>query len=224
MTPKFDCIKSFMDTDVFHEFSTKYGLDSEIVASFCESFAAHIDLPKEKWFKYHPPIEVKVVAPIKVEEKTIPYNDPIVPTAYVEKPPFPVRIKDHAKASTIVRKSNTRTYTPPEQINIEPSITMVKDLLDEDLDGHVIYFCGETTNIARPDTKTRRPVVGTPIISVKIGDHCYHGLCDMGASASAIPYSLYQEIMHDIAPIELEDIDVTIKLANRDTIKPFGIV
>ena len=63
-----------------------------------------------------------------------------------------------------------------------------------------------------------------PIISVKIGDHCYHGLCDMGASASAIPYDLYKEIMHDIAPIELEDIDVTIKLANRDTIKPFGIV
>ena len=39
-----------------------------------------------------------------------------------------------------------------------------------------------------------RPVVGVPIISVKIGDHCYHGLCDMGASASAIPHSLYKEI------------------------------
>ena len=46
----------------------------------------------------------------------------------------------------------------------------------------------------------------------------------MGVGASAIPISLYQEIMHDIAPAELEDIDVTIKLANRDTIKPFGIV
>ena len=51
MTPKFDCVKSFMDTDVFRKFSTKYGLDSEIVASFCESFATYIDLPKEKWFK-----------------------------------------------------------------------------------------------------------------------------------------------------------------------------
>ena len=39
ITPKFDCVKSFMDTDVFRKFSTKYGLDSEIVASFCESFA-----------------------------------------------------------------------------------------------------------------------------------------------------------------------------------------
>ena len=46
----------------------------------------------------------------------------------------------------------------------------------------------------------------------------------MGASASAIPISLYEEIMHDIAPAEIEDIDVTIKLANRDTIKPVGIV
>ena len=59
-------------------------------------------------------IEVKVDAPIKVEEKTVNYNDPIVPTSYVEKPPFPVRIKDHAKASIVVRKSNIKTYTPPE--------------------------------------------------------------------------------------------------------------
>ena len=144
ITPKFDCAKSFMDTDAFREFSTKYGLDCEIVDSFYESFATHVDLPKEKWFKYHPPIEVKVVEPIKVEEKTITYNvDPIVPTAYIEKPPFPLRIKDHAKASTVVRKSNTRTPTPPEQIKVEPSIAMVKDLLDDNIDGHVIYFCEE---------------------------------------------------------------------------------
>ena len=54
---KYDCVKYFMDTDVFYEFRTKYGVDSEIVASFCESFATHVDLPKEKWFKYHPPIK-----------------------------------------------------------------------------------------------------------------------------------------------------------------------
>ena len=108
---KFDCVKSFMDIDAFHEFSTKYGLDSDIVSSFCESFATHVDLPKEKWFKYHPPIEVKVATPVKVEENTITYNDPIVPTSYAEKPPFPIRMKDHAKASTVVRKSYTRTYT-----------------------------------------------------------------------------------------------------------------
>lgn len=182
-----------MDTDIFREFSTKYGLDFEIVASFCESFSTHVDLPKEKWFKYNPPIEEKVVAPIKVEEKTINYNDHIVPTTYIEKPYFPVRIKDHAKASTVVRKSNTRTPTLPEQIKVEPSIAMVKDLLADNIDGYVINFYDEDARIARPDTKNKhRSVVGMPVISVKIGDHCYHGLCDMGASASAIPHSLYK--------------------------------
>ena len=82
--------------------------------------------------------------------------------------------------------------------------------MDDDLDGRVIYFYGEPANIVRPDTKINRPVVGMPVISVKIGDHCYHGLCDMGASASAIPHSLYKEIMHDIAPAKLEGIDIDI--------------
>ena len=80
----------------------------------------------------------------------------------------------------------------------------------------------ELPNLIKKDK--HRPVVGMPVISVKIGDHCYHGLCDIGASVSAIPYSLYQEIMNDIAPAEIEEIDVTIKLANRDTISPIGIV
>ena len=46
----------------------------------------------------------------------------------------------------------------------------------------------------------------------------------MGASVSAIPHSLYQEIRKAIAPIEIEDIDVTIKLANKDIISPCGII
>lgn len=122
-------------------------------------------------------------------------------------------------------KSNTKTLTPPEQIKVEPSIAMVKDLLADNIDGHVIYFYDEAARIARPDAKYKqRHVVGMSVISVKIGDHYYHGSCDMGASASAIPHSLYREIMHDISPAEIEEIDVTIKLANRDTISPVRIV
>ena len=123
----------------------------------------------------------------------------------------------------MVNKSNIKTPKPPEKIKVEPSISMVKDLLAGNIDGHVIYFYNEAARIAKPDAKNKhRPVVGMPVISVKIGDHCYHGLCDVGDSASAIPHSLYKEIMHDIAPAEIEDIDVTIKLANRDTISPIG--
>ena len=80
----------------------------------------------------------------------------------------------------------------------------------------------ESPNLIKKDK--HRPVVGMLVVSIKIGDHCYHGLCDIGASVSDIPYTLYQEIMNDIALTELEEKDVTIKLANRDTISPIGIV
>ena len=46
----------------------------------------------------------------------------------------------------------------------------------------------------------------------------------MGASVSAITFTLYQEIINEIAPAEIEAIYVTFKLANRDTITPLGIV
>ena len=73
-------------------------------------------------------------------------------------------------------------------------------------------------------TKNNGPISGTPIVSVKIGDHKYYGLCDLGSSASAIPFSLYQEIMNEIVQCEIEDVDVTIHLANKETISPIGIV
>ena len=85
-----------MNTYAFRNFSTKYGLDSEIAASFCESFATHVDLPKEKLFKYHPPIKEEIKEPVIAKDETIIYNvDPVVPTAYIEKPPFHVRMKEH---------------------------------------------------------------------------------------------------------------------------------
>ena len=34
----------------------------------------------------------------------------------------------------MVRKSNIRTYTPPEQIKVEPNIAIVKDLLSDNID------------------------------------------------------------------------------------------
>ena len=68
----------------------------------------------------------------------------------------------------MVNKIYIRTPKPDEQIKVEPSIAMVKDLLEEDMDGHVIYFYEEAARIARPDTKGKhRPVVGMPVISGK---------------------------------------------------------
>ena len=66
----------------------------------------------------------------------------------------------------MVCKSYTRTPTPPEQIKVEPTIVVVKDLLVDNIDGHVIYFYDEAARIARADTKNKhRPVVGMPVVS-----------------------------------------------------------
>ncbi|KAK1601107.1 hypothetical protein QYE76_007610 [Lolium multiflorum] len=97
-----------------------------------------------------------------------------------------------------------------------------KDLVTENVeDGHII-FCEDASNIVSHPNKSKQASV--PMLSVRIGDHCYYGLCDIGASISAIPYELYTEIMHEIGSCELEDIDVVIRLANRETISPIGIV
>ena len=61
----------------------------------------------------------------------------------------------------MVKKNYTRTPKPAEQIKVEPSVSIVKDLLVENLDGHVIYFCDEGSRISKPDEKDKhRPVIG----------------------------------------------------------------
>ena len=65
-------------------------------------------------------------------------------------------MKEHAKASTVVNKCYVRTPKPFEQIKVEPSVAMVKDLLVDNIDEHVIYFCDEAARIARPDAKNKQ--------------------------------------------------------------------
>ena len=47
-------------------------------------------------------------------------------------------MKEHAKVSTVVNKSYIRKPKPTEQIKVEPSVAMVKDLLEENIDEHAI--------------------------------------------------------------------------------------
>ena len=45
---------------------------------------------------------------------------------------------------------------------------MVKDLLVDNVDGHVIYFVGEAARIAKPNKKDKhRPVVACPLSQLK---------------------------------------------------------
>ncbi|KAK1669670.1 hypothetical protein QYE76_057829 [Lolium multiflorum] len=158
----------------------------------------------------------------KDRESVIETVDHVIPEAYIEKTHFPAKMKEYSVISSAVNKSEKKPIEPEEQIKVEPAVAIVKDLVTENVeDGHII-FCEDASNIVSHPNKSRKTSV--PMLSVRIGDHCYYGLCDIGASISAIPYELYTEIMHEIGSCELEDIDVVIRLANRETISPIGIV
>ncbi|KAK1647968.1 hypothetical protein QYE76_065773 [Lolium multiflorum] len=217
----YKCIEAFMDTDEFRNMSATYGLDSQVAANLYKAFASHYELPKKNFDKYHEPYKDKIDSSINkcVVIETV---DHVIPEAYIEKTPFPAKMKEYSVISSAVSKSEKKPIEPEEQIKIEPVVAIVKDLVTENLeDGHII-FCEDASNIVSHPNKPKQ--VSVPMLSVRIGDHCYYGLCDIGASVSAIPYELYTEIMHEIDSCELEDIDVVIQLANRETISPIGIV
>ncbi|KAK1585288.1 hypothetical protein QYE76_018004 [Lolium multiflorum] len=217
----YKCIEAFMDTDKFRNMSATYGLDSQVVANLYRAFASHYELPKKNFDKYHEPYKDKIDSSVNkcVVVETV---DNVIPEAYIEKTPFPAKMKEYSVISSAVNKSEKKPKEPEEQIKIEPAVAIVKDLVTENVeDGHII-FCEDASNIVSHPNKSKQ--VSVPMLSVRIGDHCYYGLCDIGASVSAIPYELYTEIMHEIGSCELEDIDVVIHLANRETISPIGIV
>src|SRR4051812_10984292 len=81
-------------------------------------------------------------------------------------------------------------------MSTQPAVAMVKDPVTKNVDDEYIVFCEDDSNIVSHPNKPRRASI--LVLSVKIGDHCYYGLCDIGASSSAIPYELYKEILHKL--------------------------
>ncbi|KAK1631716.1 hypothetical protein QYE76_006031, partial [Lolium multiflorum] len=217
----YKCIEAFMNTDKFRNMSATYGLDSQVAANLYKAFASHYELPKKNFDKYHEPYKDKIDSSIN-KCVVVETADRVIPEAYIEKTPFPAKMKEYSVINSAVHKSEKKPIEPEEQIKVEPAVAIVKDLVTENVeDGHII-FCEDASNIVSHPNKSKQ--VSVPMLSVRIGDHCYYGLCDIGASVSAIPYELYTEIMHEIGSCELEDIDVVIQLANRETISPIGIV
>ena len=95
-------------------------------------------------------------------------------------------MKEYSVITSVVNKSAKKPIEPEEPIKVEPAVAIVKDLVTENVeDGHIIFF-EDASNIVSHPNKYRKASV--PMLSVRIGDHCYYGLCDMGASVSAIPY------------------------------------
>ena len=68
----------------------------------------------------------------------------------------------------MVNKIYIRTPKPDEQIKLEPSVAMVKGLLVDNIDGHVIYFYVEATRISKPNEMDKhRPWLGCLLSQLK---------------------------------------------------------
>ena len=93
--------------------------------------------------------------------------------------PFPVKVKEHSILATVVSKSEQKPKEPDEKISVEHEVAVVKEVVTENVEGGHIVFCEETSNLVTHPEKAGKSSV--PLLSVKIGEHCYYGLCDIGA-------------------------------------------
>src|SRR3954471_16685380 len=108
-----------MSTDDFHSISSVYGLDSQVLANCFKAFALYLEVPKKEWNKYHAPYKDNFnCAPLKSVELCV--TDRILPEPYVEKVPFPTKVKEHSILSSVLNKSRKKVVEPDEKISTEP--------------------------------------------------------------------------------------------------------
>jgi hypothetical protein len=200
-----------MGTNDFHNVSAVYGLDSQILPNCFKAFSSYLDVPKKYCNKYHAPYkDTTSCVPARITE--VCTIDRILPEPYFEKTTFPAKVKGHSMLTSVLNKSAKKALEPDELITVKSPIAIVKDLVTKNIeDGHII-FCEDASNIVSHPSRSRKTSV--PVLYIRIGNHCYYGLCDIAASSSALPYELYREIMHEIGSCELEDIDVVIQLVD----------
>jgi hypothetical protein len=216
----YDCVKNFYTSNVFGELSRLYSINSHVLLEVVKSFAKHVALPKEGLIEYVKPIKYPTIMPTRIHA---PNASPVLAIKapetndFVEAPPLPNKVQENL-LTYILNKSARRKCTPYEQIEMKPEVSIIKELYEEN--PQEVYLCDDATKVIKGNT-TR---FGNPIISCAIGTPSYHGLCDIGASISVIPYILYLEIKDDIDPIEIEETCMTIQLANKEYISPLGMV
>jgi hypothetical protein len=107
-----------MGTDDFLNVSAVYGLDSQILANYFKAFASYLDVPKKDWNKYHVPYK-DTVSCIPTRTTEVCTVDCILPEPYLEKTPFPVKVKEHSTLISVLNKSARKAVEPDEQITIK---------------------------------------------------------------------------------------------------------
>jgi hypothetical protein len=136
----YECIKAFMGTDDFHNVSTAYGLDSQILANYFKSFASYLDVPKKDWNKYHAPYKDSV-SHIFAKTTKVCTVDHILPEPYFEKTPFSAKVKEYSTLISVLNKSTKKDVEPDEQITIKSPVAIVKDLVTKNVgDEHIVFL------------------------------------------------------------------------------------
>jgi hypothetical protein len=156
---------------------------------------------KKDWNNYHAPYKDNIsCVPARITK--VCTVDRILPEPYFEKAPFPAKVKKHSMLTSVLNKSAKKALEPDEQITVKPVVAIIKDLVTKNIeDGHII-FCEDASNIVSHPSRSRKTSV--PVLSVRIGDHCYYGLCDIGASSSVIPYDLTEKSCMKLVLVNLK--------------------
>ena len=50
----------------------------------------------------------------------------VLPVVHFQKPPFPIRIKEHSTVASVVNKSERKALEPDEQIEVASPVALVK--------------------------------------------------------------------------------------------------
>src|SRR4051812_20948167 len=143
----------------------------------CKDVASHVDSSKKKESQHHKPFKE---SPIEIN-----FTDPVLPAVVYEQPPYPARIKEHSFVTGILNKSERTTNEPEDLINVKPEVALVKDLVTSKVEESIISFCVVSTNIVT--AKNKGPNPGTHVVSVKIRNHNYYGLCDWDPVSALFP-------------------------------------
>jgi hypothetical protein len=99
------------------------------VIEIAKTFASHVSLPKKGFIEYVEPVKaISVVPKIVKQVAGVSHKEP---KPYVEKPPFPARIKENLLRS-IVNKSSQRDCTPYEQVEVFHQVSALKELNEQE--------------------------------------------------------------------------------------------
>src|SRR3954462_14157917 len=92
-----------------------FGLDPQVLAECFNAFASYIEIPQKEWDKYHAPYkDIVTHVPASIEVCIV---DPILPDPYVEKIPFPSKVREHFILANVVSKSAKKTVGSNELID-----------------------------------------------------------------------------------------------------------